>query len=110
MEGAVVYVDVALTEDLEAEGYAREVVRRLQEMRRQLDLAVEDFIAATVEIEDARIRDLLSSERWRNEIMEEVRAVRLTLGEEGAGTYQLASEWDVEGVPMRMGISRAGEE
>ena len=110
MEGAVVYVDVALTEDLEAEGYAREVVRRLQEMRRQLDLAVEDFIAATVEIEDARIRDLLSSERWQNEIMEEVRAVRLTFGEEGAGTYQLASEWDVEGVPMRMGISRAGEE
>ena len=33
MEDATVYVDVALTPDLEAEGYAREVIRRIQEMR-----------------------------------------------------------------------------
>ena len=44
MTDATVYVDVALTPDLEAEGYAREVIRRIQEMRQQLDLAVEDFI------------------------------------------------------------------
>ena len=33
MEDATVYVDVALTPELEAEGYAREVIRRIQEMR-----------------------------------------------------------------------------
>ncbi|NQS79366.1 MAG: class I tRNA ligase family protein, partial [Methanoculleus bourgensis] len=36
MKDATVYVDVALTPELEAEGYAREVIRRIQEMRRQL--------------------------------------------------------------------------
>ena len=60
MTDATVYVDVALTPDLEAEGYAREVIRRIQEMRRQLDLAVEDFIVVDVGIADKRICDLVS--------------------------------------------------
>jgi isoleucyl-tRNA synthetase len=50
MPEGTVYVDVSLTPELEAEGYAREVIRRLQEMRRQADLAVEDYIVARVEV------------------------------------------------------------
>ena len=42
----------ALTPELEAEGNAREVIRRIQEMRRQLDLNVEDFICVYVVISD----------------------------------------------------------
>ena len=55
MQDATVYVDTALTPELEAEGNAREVIRRIQEMRRQLDLNVEDFISAYVIINDSRI-------------------------------------------------------
>ena len=36
--GGFVYVDIALTPELEAEGYAREIIRRIQDMRKELDL------------------------------------------------------------------------
>ena len=109
MEDATVYVDVALTPDLEAEGYAREVIRRIQEMRRQLDLAVEDFITADVAVADKRICDLIGG-NWKAGIAEEVRAKDLSLhlaGEPAESSHQLAKDWDVEGVAMTIGISKA---
>ena len=108
MVDATVYVDVALTPDLEAEGYAREVIRRIQEMRRQLDLAVEDFIIVDVAVADKRICDLVGA-IWKAGIAEEVRAKTLSLHnatEPVASAYQLVKEWDVEGVAMTIGISK----
>jgi len=109
MEDATVYVDVALTPDLEAEGYAREVIRRIQEMRRQLDLAIEDFITADVAVADKRICDLVGGS-WKAGIAEEVRAKALSLhlaGEPAGALHQLVKDWDVEGVAMTIGISKA---
>ncbi len=113
MKGATVYVDVTLTPALEAEGYAREVIRRLQEMRRQLDLNVDDFIVAAVEVADERVASLIGNEECRSEIAGEVRAAALTIGyadgKKPAEPFALEKDWDVEGVQMQMGISRAGE-
>ncbi|MDD1655827.1 MAG: DUF5915 domain-containing protein, partial [Methanomicrobiales archaeon] len=112
MPDGTVYVDVALNPGLEAEGYAREVIRRLQEMRRQADLAVEDFIVARVEVGDLRVADLLKG-TWEAVIRDEVRARVLALagpagGSPAAGGRWMAeAEWDVEGVPLRTAISRA---
>jgi isoleucyl-tRNA synthetase len=109
MEDATVYVDVALTPDLEAEGYAREVIRRIQEMRRQLDLAVEDFITVDVAVADKRICDLVGGS-WKAGIAEEVRAKALSLhlaGEPAGSSHQLVKDWDVEGVAMTIGISKS---
>ena len=75
MSGATVCVDTTLTDDLEAEGFAREIIRRIQEMRRQLDLKVEEYITAAVTINDSRIAGLVSGS-WKDEIMNEVRARR----------------------------------
>ena len=111
MKDATVYVDVALFPDLEAEGYAREVIRRIQEMRRQLDLAVEDFITADVRVDNTRVCDLIRV-TWHDGIADEVRAKELAIRDEGspdpAGTWQLAKDWDVEGVRVMIGISQAG--
>ena len=114
MDGnATVYVDVALDDNLEAEGYAREVIRRLQEMRRQLDLRVEDYITVEVAVDDARVRDLLAGD-WQDFIMQEVRASSLSLhrpGEATGGTAaELEKEWDVEGITMAMAVSRAPDQ
>jgi isoleucyl-tRNA synthetase len=110
MQDATVYVDVALTPELESEGYAREVIRRIQEMRRLLDLAVEDFITADVIIKDPRICTLVS-DRQKPVIADEVRARTLTIrgaaGPESGTPHQLEKDWDVEGVQMTIGISRA---
>ncbi|HNT07345.1 DUF5915 domain-containing protein, partial [Methanoculleus sp.] len=111
MKDATVYVDVALTPALEAEGYAREVIRRIQEMRRQLDLNVDDYIVADVHVADGRIVALIGEEEWKDEIAGEVRAAVLTVrhadGERPAEPFALEKDWDVEGVQMRIGISRA---
>jgi isoleucyl-tRNA synthetase len=113
MTDATVYVDVALTPDLEAEGYAREVIRRIQEMRRQLDLAVEDFIVVDAAVADTRICELVKGS-WREGIAEEVRAQKLVLHNTSepaptAPAYQLTKEWDVEGIAMTIGISKASQ-
>ncbi|ABN56336.1 MULTISPECIES: isoleucine--tRNA ligase [Methanoculleus] len=113
MKDATVYVDVTLTPALEAEGYAREVIRRIQEMRRQLDLNVDDFIVAAVDVADDRVASLIAEEEWQKEIAGEVRAAALTVrrtdGERPTETFALEKDWDVEGVQMQIGISRAGE-
>jgi isoleucyl-tRNA synthetase len=112
MTDATVYVDVRLTPELESEGYAREIIRRIQEMRRQLDLAVEDFITAEVIVENPRICSLVSDNQ-KPVIADEVRARGLTIrtpAEPGAGiSCQLEKDWDVEGVQVRIGISRASD-
>ncbi|NYT05255.1 MAG: class I tRNA ligase family protein, partial [Methanomicrobiales archaeon] len=107
MPGATVYIDVALTRELESEGYAREVIRRIQEMRRQLDLRVEDFIIVAVYIADETVRGLLAG-AGEEMIKDEVRAVSLALagssdGVEGA----CVRDWDVEGIAMTIAISAA---
>ena len=113
MTDATVYVDVALTPDLEAEGYAREVIRRIQEMRRKLDLAVENFIVVDAAVADKRICDLVRTS-WQEGIMEEVRARELSLHNTtepapSQAAYQIVKEWDVEGVAMTIAISKAAQ-
>ena len=58
-----VYVDMLLTPELEAEGYAREIIRRIQDMRKEVDLHVEDKIRAIVDIESKPILDLAMQRR-----------------------------------------------
>jgi isoleucyl-tRNA synthetase len=93
----VAYVDASLTDDIESEGYAREVIRRVQEMRKELDLDVEERIVLELEIEDDRVAELV---REREELVrEEVRADALRTVEDGH-----RKEWDVEGVAMTIAI------
>lgn len=109
MERGTVYVDVTLTPDLEAEGYAREVIRRIQEMRRQRDLNVEDYITAGIVIDDERVCSLLQG-RWEDVIQEEVRAgsIRISPGSSFSmnGSFELERDWDIEGIQAVIGISK----
>ncbi len=111
MTDATVYVDVALTPDLEAEGYAREVIRRIQETRRQLDLAVEDFINVEVAVSDKRILSLLHTDEILAMIADEVRAKFFGFSKDGTqpdpARFTSVKEWDVEGVAMTIGIGKA---
>jgi isoleucyl-tRNA synthetase len=111
MKDAMVYVDLATSEELEGEGYTREVIRRLQEMRRQRDLRVEDFIRAEVLIEDVRIASLVGAAGAA--IQRETRARDFTVRTPGMGssgsTWELETPWDVEGIRMVTRISRFTE-
>jgi isoleucyl-tRNA synthetase len=95
--GGTVYVDTTLTDDIESEGYAREVIRRVQEMRKEIDLDIEEAIRLDVLVFDERVAGLVAEHE--DLIAEEVRAADLGEVEDGH-----AEEWDVEGVRMRLAI------
>lgn len=96
-----VYVDVSLTPEIEAEGYAAEIIRRIQDMRKSLDLVVNDWICVTVELADDRVIDLLRS--MQEFIAAEVRAKEISIGDVSA-VGDLVKDWKVEDVEMRVGV------
>jgi isoleucyl-tRNA synthetase len=84
-EGRVsVALDVTVTPDLVAEGLAREIVARLQGLRRDADLVVSDRIAVTWESPS----DELAAAFTHHEqlIADEVLAVGITRGDAAGGT------------------------
>ncbi len=107
MQDATVYVDVTLSPELEGEGYGREVTRRLQEMRRQAGLKVEDMITAEVAIADQRVVDLVQP--WISRISDDVRATALAIHADHLSErdWQASQTWEVEEVSMMMGLSKA---
>jgi len=102
-EGGTVYVDTSLTPEIESEGYARDVIRRIQEMRKELDLDVEARIRVGVAVDDDRIAgfvdehaDLIAGEVRADEWLEDP--------SDAAETDGLVEEWDVEDVVVTIGI------
>ncbi|PSP92704.1 isoleucine--tRNA ligase [Halobacteriales archaeon QS_4_62_28] len=95
--GGVVYVDTTLTETIESEGYAREVIRRVQEMRKDLELDLEERIRLDLNVSDDRIADLVR--QHEDLITEEVRADEFGAVEDGH-----RKTWEVEGIEMDIGI------
>ncbi|MFC7132256.1 MULTISPECIES: isoleucine--tRNA ligase [Salinibaculum] len=93
----VVYVDTSLTEDIESEGYAREVIRRVQEMRKDLDLDIEEEIRVDLSIADERVAELVDDHE--DLIAEEVRAAEFGGVDDGH-----RKTWDVEGVEMDIAV------
>ncbi|MFB6091886.1 MAG: isoleucine--tRNA ligase [Haloquadratum sp.] len=107
-DGGTVYVDTSLTEEIEAEGYARDVIRRIQEMRKQLELDVDAEIDTYVDVADDRVADFV--DRRRDEIAEETRTREFLAGDEVAADSDraLVEEWEVEDVTVTIGIEPAG--
>ncbi|BAI60292.1 isoleucyl-tRNA synthetase [Methanocella paludicola SANAE] len=103
--GGKLYVDVELTPELEAEGYTRELIRRIQDMRKDLKLNVEDKIKAEVYVGDDRVRGLVAG--MNGLIMNEVRASGLEFKGDKSVSGALVKEWDVEGLPVTIGIEKA---
>jgi isoleucyl-tRNA synthetase len=101
-EHGVVYVDTSLTEEIESEGYAREVIRRIQEMRKDLELDIEAEIRVDLSIAEDRVADLVS--RHEDLIAREVRADGFGGVEDGH-----RREWEVEGVTMNIAIEPLAE-
>ncbi len=93
----VVYVDTELTGDIESEGYAREVIRRIQEMRKELELDIEEEIAVELTIADDRVSDLVNE---HEELI--AREVRADTFESVDGGHR--ETWTVEGVEMEIAI------
>ncbi|WP_234403533.1 DUF5915 domain-containing protein, partial [Halarchaeum acidiphilum] len=103
-EGGTVYVDTELNDDLEGEGYAREIVRRAQELRKDLDLDMEAEVRLDVVVFDDRVAKLVSE---REDLIGEEVRVRDFAEVDAADANTAVAEYDdVEGVRMRLGVQK----
>ncbi len=112
--GYGVALDPTITPELRAEGLAREIVSRVQRLRKEAQLAVSDRITVAV-AGDEELESAVAAHRGR--IAEEVLAVALFVGEEAGSPFRDngdGSTWtatqvaDVEGRPVRLALSKEG--
>jgi isoleucyl-tRNA synthetase len=101
-DGGKVFIDFDVTPDIEAEGYARELIRRIQQMRKDMKLNVEQYINCDVSTEPYLV-GLFST--WADHISSEVRAKKLTFTDSPGGDE--VKTWDVTGKDIVIGISSA---
>ena len=98
-EGQIV-IDFDVTPEIEAEGYARELIRRIQQMRKDMKLNVEQYIEIQVNAEEYLIKLF---ETWKDFISGEVRAEKLTFTDAPEGKE--VKTWDVTGKDITIGIT-----
>jgi isoleucyl-tRNA synthetase len=102
-KGISVAVDAVLTPELKAEGQAREIVRRVQEMRKKAGFNIEDRIQTWYQVHEASdLQDVLA--RWGETIRAETLSAALNNGQPPEGAF--VEEHLVEGSPITLGVLR----
>jgi isoleucyl-tRNA synthetase len=101
-EGLVVVIDTELTDDLRAEGDARELQRAIQDLRKDAGLALDDRIELWVDglADDVALH--LGS------VAEEVLADEVHRGAAPAGTAEASGSVDLAGGPATIALRRLG--
>ncbi len=100
-DGGVVVMSTQVSPEVEEEGIVRDIVRRIQVMRKQLKLQVTDYIKVSIKVPEER-RGLIG--RWADYIKRETRAVEVV---EGEAKGDLVQGWDIENEIYFIGISKA---
>ena len=97
-------LDSVVTRDLRLEGLAREIVSRVQRLRKELGFAVSDritlFIAGGAEIQEA----VNAFQKW---IADEVLALKVRVGEQIDGTHATHT-FDLDGQSVEVALERVG--
>ncbi|MFB6491417.1 MAG: isoleucine--tRNA ligase [Thermoproteus sp. AZ2] len=101
--GVAVCVPAKLEPELYYEALARELVRRIQVMRKEMNLAVNDDVEVYVETDDEGLKKAVESQG--KYISGEVRAVKLALGAGPQDSY--VKEWEIEEAKAKIYVRRA---
>jgi isoleucyl-tRNA synthetase len=100
--GRFAAIDPTVTPELRREGLARELVSRIQRMRKDAGLAVSDrirlFIAGTDEIE-------LAVQEYKDWIAGEVLAREVVIGPDGTNGKRVAQSVEVDGLTARVALT-----
>lgn len=102
--GGVAILDAHLTPELEAEGWARELVRRIQEMRKEARLELEDLIHTRIQAPEAVARHAAT---WGEYIRRETRSKEIQFDGRAGAEGALVKDWDIEGEKVRISIAKA---
>ena len=101
--GVTVALDTNLTEDLIAEGFAREVISKLQTMRKEAGFEVVDRIHVTVKTADEKLAQIVAQNA--EAIERGVLALDVKLGDAPEGAY--VRDWSINGVDATLSVLKA---
>ena len=100
--GVTVVLDTNLTDELIAEGYAREVISKVQTMRKDAGFEVTDRISLSYECDDVLAAALAKFEEM---IARTTLATGITRGAAPEGA--VSQEWDINGKKATLAIAKA---
>jgi isoleucyl-tRNA synthetase len=96
-----VVLDINLTEELIEEGFVREIISKIQTMRKEAGFEVQDHISLFYS-ENARIAEIINKNSGL--IAEEVLAERLIEGSGG----EYSKEWSINGENVKLSVQKFG--
>ncbi|QLH81827.1 isoleucine--tRNA ligase [Halosimplex pelagicum] len=106
-DGGTVYVDESLSGGLRREGLARDVTRRAQEMRADLDLAVDERVDLAVVTDDDAVAAAVTDHA--ENLRSAVRVDDLTVLADGdVDDYAHTREWTVDGAAVTLAMEPTG--
>jgi isoleucyl-tRNA synthetase len=97
----VLYLDFRATPEIRAEAFAREIVRRIQSMRKEIDLDMADFVRTGVQVR-AELAAMLDP--WKDYVASETRSRPFALGADAVDEEYIV-EWTIEGETVTLGIT-----
>lgn len=100
-QGIVVALDTQITKELKQEGTARELVRYIQDMRKEADFNVEDRIDLFIQTESSELQQVLTD--YKNYIINETLAQELKL--EKGEKVDLEKEFELENEKVVIGVN-----
>jgi len=102
-KGLTVAIDANLTADLRAEGLAREIVRRIQEMRKKAGFNIEDRIVTAYDFPTGDALEAVFKD-WGEYLASETLSTSLINGEGADGAYR--EEHDIDGSRLVLAVKR----
>lgn len=97
------YLDVLRTPELEREGFAREVIRRIQQLRKKAGLVKSDRIAVEIAAADATLRAAI--EEHAQAIAERCGATRFALADTLSQSFVMTNEEKIKGASFVVGFN-----
>ena len=103
-DGGTVFLRTKLTRKEVAEGLARDLVRRLQQMRKEMDLRVDDYVDVWISAPRGKVNMIRGEGEY---IRQEVRARELKVTASGKVEASYVKDWTIGGERYTMGIGLA---
>jgi isoleucyl-tRNA synthetase len=101
VQDITLFLDTTMTPELEAEGLARELIRRIQSMRKEMNLDVEDRIATEIAL-DPKKRTALQG--WKDHIKQETRSKTVSFVDKPTGVF--LKKWSIDELVVDIGIRK----
>jgi isoleucyl-tRNA synthetase len=101
IQDITLFLDTTVTPALEAEGLARELIRRIQSMRKEMNCDVEDRIQTEISLDTEKRKTL---QEWTTHIQEETRSKTVSFVKTPTGN--LVKQWTIDELSVDIGIRK----